>query len=225
MLYPPKEIQPYWAQVNTRGPGFGLEARSQGIILQSHACKEFQGVTLAHWASFSAHMSLAHAFQGVIQHFPTLGSPMWQRLCRHVSLSIWGPQYSEGLCSHIVPLHSGVPDAALHFAQFCIWSRFVTPRMDYGSIFPLMFGQQLMQSMRLRFVNCTFRSTPPHLVVNVIKIMVQSALMHTLVGTKLFIRHNTCHICCAIGNHRFGLFVCSVGMLLGLILVCFSRGG
>ena len=34
-----------------------------------------------------------------------------------------------------------------------------------------------------------------HFVVNVINMMVLSVLTRTLLGTKLFIRHNTCHMC------------------------------
>ena len=49
--------------------------------------------------------------------------------------------------------------------------------------------------MRLTFVHCAARSTPPHFVVNVVKIIVLSVLTHTVAGTKLFIWHSICHMC------------------------------
>ena len=39
-------------------------------------------------------------------------------------------------------------------------------------------------------------------------------------GDKVFTRHNTCHICCAIGIHRVRIILCAIGMGVGLILVC-----
>ena len=54
---------------------------------------------------------------------------------------------------------------------------------------------KMMEGMRLRFVHCDARSTPPHFVMNVRKIIVQSILTDTPVGTKLFIGHDTCHMC------------------------------
>ena len=58
---------------------------------------------------------------------------------------------------------------------------------------PLPFA---MEGMRPRSVHCVARSTPPHVVLNVMANVVQSALTHTLVAAQLFIwRHGTCHMC------------------------------
>ena len=73
--------------------------------------------------------------------------------------------------------------------------------------FPLMVGRltqlphQMMEGMRLRPVYCGIRSTSPHFVVNVMKIIVLIVLTHTVAGMKLFIRHNTCHMWGATENH------------------------
>ena len=81
----------------------------------------------------------------------------------------------------------------------------------------------LMRAIQLPHkMHCTVRSTPPHFVVNAMNNIVQSVLTHTLVGTKLFIRHNTCHMFSESGIHSFGLVlcdVCFVGKGLALILV------
>ena len=55
-----------------------------------------------------------------------------------------------------------------------------------------------------------FRSTPPQFVVNVMKIAAQSVLACTSLGTKVFIRHNTCRIDSAKGISRFGLVLCAL---------------
>ena len=54
--------------------------------------------------------------------------------------------------------------------------------------------RKIMEGMRSRFVHCVVGSTPPHFVVDAISAIVQSVLTHTLVGTVLFIRHNTCGV-------------------------------
>ena len=66
--------------------------------------------------------------------------------------------------------------------------------MDHGNTLCLMFGRPLVQAtqrplkmregMRLMLAA---RSAPPHFVVNVMRIILQSVLTHTFVGTKLFI--------------------------------------
>ena len=55
--------------------------------------------------------------------------------------------------------------------------------------------RKMIEGMGLRFVHSAARSKPPHFVVSVMKIIVLSVLTHTLVGTKLFIRHKACHMC------------------------------
>ena len=77
--------------------------------------------------------------------------------------------------------------------------------MDHEDTFPGMFGTVLMQAtqlpckmmewMRLAFVHCAAKSIPSHFVVNVVKITVLSVLTHTLVGAKLFLWYNACHMC------------------------------
>ena len=96
----------------------------------------------------------------------------------------------------------------------------VTPFMDHGNKFLLVFRRllmlatqllhKLMEGMWLTFVHCAARSTPPHFVVNIWKIIGRSVLTHISPGTKLFIRHDTYHICCAKGIRRFGLMPCAV---------------
>ena len=72
-------------------------------------------------------------------------------------------------------------------------------------MFALMFGIILMQAtplpckmmegVRLTFLPCGPRSTPPHFVGIIMKVIVLSVLAHTLVGTKLIMPRNTCHKC------------------------------
>ena len=67
-------------------------------------------------------------------------------------------------------------------------------------MFPLMFGTLLMQAtqlpckimewMRLTFVHCAPRSTPPHVVVKVMTIIARCGLIHSC-GHKLFVWHFT----------------------------------
>ena len=78
---------------------------------------------------------------------------------------------------------------------------------------------------------CALGSIPPNIVVNAMSTVVLTVLTHTLMGTRLFIRHNTCHMCRGNGIHSFGSMLCAacfVGKGLVLILVClggFSWGG
>ena len=66
---------------------------------------------------------------------------------------------------------------------------------------PLMFAILLMQATQpprkmmewMRLALCSQKQ--PHFVVNTMKSIVLSVLTHTLVGAKLFIWHNTCHMC------------------------------
>ena len=52
-------------------------------------------------------------------------------------------------------------------------------------------------------------------VVNVMKTIAHSVLMHTLVGTKLLMRRNTCHICYAKGMHISRLMMCDLCGMVG----------
>ena len=82
-----------------------------------------------------------------------------------------------------------------------------------------------MEQMRLTFLHCVPRCTPPHFVVNVMKMMVLSVLIHTLVGAKLFIctMYVTCVeevklmalvLCCVLCREGFGV---DSGLLWGLL--------
>ena len=73
-------------------------------------------------------------------------------------------------------------------------------------MFPLMFGILLMQLnchaimewmglTFLHFLHCAPRKTPPHFVVEAMKLIVLSVLTHTLMGTNWLIWHNRCHMC------------------------------
>ena len=91
------------------------------------------------------------------------------------------------------------------------------PPLDHGNMFRLMIGTLLMQAthlpcklmvgMCLRFAHCAARNTPPHFVVNVMKLNAQSVFIHTIMRMNLMVRHNTCHFCCAKGIRRFGLLL------------------
>ena len=125
-----------------------------------------------------------------------------------------------GCCSGPNELHQSVCILLHFFHSFVFRGRSVTPHMDHENTFPIMCGRLLVQASQLpckmmegtmlRFVHCAARSTSPHFVVNVMKIIAQSVLTHKLVGTKLFIRHNTRQVCCAKGSHRFGLLCCAL---------------
>ena len=86
-----------------------------------------------------------------------------------------------------------------HFS-FGFSFRFVTPLMEHGNTFFLMFGilwmhatqlpRKMMEWMRLTVVHCAPRSTPLHFVVNAMKKnIVLSVLTHRHVGAKLFVWH------------------------------------
>ena len=75
----------------------------------------------------------------------------------------------------------------------------------------------MMEGMRLTFVHCDIRrSTQPHFVANVMKIIVQSVLTHKLVGTQLLI---TRYVSCVkqVGSQIWSCVVWFVGKGLGLI--------
>ena len=86
-------------------------------------------------------------------------------------------------------LHQSVP-ILLHFAQCFIRSP-ITPFRERGNTFPFMVRRLLMQAtqlprkmmkgVRLSLVHRAARSSPPHFVVCVMKIMVQSVLTQTFV--------------------------------------------
>ena len=89
---------------------------------------------------------------------------------------------------------------------------------------------KMMEGMRLRFVPCAVNIIPSHFVVNVISTIELSVLTYAFVGTRLFIGHNTCHMCWGSGIHSCGLMLCAVrfvGKSLVLIRVCLeeAKGG
>ena len=55
---------------------------------------------------------------------------------------------------------------------------------------------KMVVKMRLMCVFYAATSTPPHFLVGVKKIVAPNVLTHTLMGTKLFIKHNKCYIPC-----------------------------
>ena len=66
----------------------------------------------------------------------------------------------------------------------------------------------LEYGMRLRFVHCAARSTPPHFVVHVMIIIVQSVLTLTFMGTKRFL--GTIHVTCVEQVESTNLVLCFV---------------
>ena len=111
--------------------------------------------------------------------------------------------------------------------------RSVTPLMDHENTFPVMFGRLLMQEtpllhkmtegMRLRFVHCAARSTPPWFVANVMKILVQHILTHTLVGQNWLV--DTKHIKFVVQRELSDLVLCCVLYKEGCGVDCGLLGG
>ena len=73
--------------------------------------------------------------------------------------------------------------------------------------------RKMMLLMRLL---CVLSKGSPPQFVNVQKIIVLNVFTHTIVGTKLYMKHNGYHIWCAISVCRFGVVPCSAWMILGL---------
>ena len=76
--------------------------------------------------------------------------------------------------------------------------------MDHGNMFHLMFGRlvvqathlpcKMMEGLGLRLWHYAAKSTPPHFVESTMKMIACGVLIHTLAGTKLFIRHTNRHV-------------------------------